>query len=591
MVHDLNKEVTNVIPFEGAISGMGHNEVENQVTISTKINRNALVSDKMLLTVELGEYSTSEIEVDANFEVFKLIGNEKVLGLNRIGSNIELFIYEIRSESQVSKRNIPYEKVNRFSIVSDQYFLVNDQAFSIADLSDVEEDVSFLAKKERIEILTKEKISVWMQKGKYEKQEEYDQRVTEETTRKKYAEIRAELINDVFKEMFKKEYFLDPQKIDYDAEREMFVLHYTDFDPIPLAVPIAYAPEFEENYSNHAVNYQGSMDKDGVFGIDWLVFQTENGETYRYDSQKTPDLLLDYDELGVQYVDLATLQNTEDLSLGSVVLDEDIYDVNTNIPQTKVKNPDAIAVIIGNRNYTKTKDVDYAINDALAVKEYLINTLGYSEGNIFLLANASKGDFELYFGLKDNYKGKLFNTIKEGISDVFIYYSGHGAPSIKTGEGFFIPIEADPLYIDIAGYSLEVFYHNLAKLNARNTIVVTDACFSGATVFDNISPIGIKSKTVGNIPNGVVISSSKGTEVSSWYNDAKHGMFTYFFLKGIHSSEADLNDDSQITYRELYQYVSDQNEGVPYYARRIHGIEQSPTITGQNLDEVFVRFD
>ena len=70
--------------------------------------------------------------------------------------------------------------------------------------------------------------------------------------------------------------------------------------------------------------------------------------------------------------------------------------------------------------------------------------LGYKEGNIFFVNNASKSDFELYFGNDKSYRGKLYNAVKEGRSDVFVYYSGHGAPGLKDKKGYFVPVEADP---------------------------------------------------------------------------------------------------------------------------------------------------
>ncbi|MFQ5825299.1 MAG: hypothetical protein ACE5JB_14750 [bacterium] len=45
-----------------------------------------------------------------------------------------------------------------------------------------------------------------------------------------------------------------------------------------------------------------------------------------------------------------------------------------------------------------------------------------------------------------------------------------------------------------------------------------------------------------------------------------------------------------MTFAEIYEYISDESEGVPYYARRIHGIEQNPTIEGTNKDRVFVKY-
>lgn len=266
-------------------------------------------------------------------------------------------------------------------------------------------------------------------------------------------------------------------------------------------------------------------------------------------------------------------------------------DVDIDLPKTSMKNPDAIAVVIGNSNYKMAKNVDYATNDAEVIKRYLVEVLGYSEGNIFYLTDATKGDFEIHFGNSGNHKGKLFNAVKADKSDVFVYYSGHGAPGLKDRKGYFVPVEADPQYMELGGYSTDVFYENLSKIPARSVTVVLDACFSGATIYDNISPMVLEIENPAiSIKNGVVLSSSRGTQVSSWYNEKRHGIFTYFFLKAMHNRNADLDGDGTLTFDEVYTYISDKTEGVPYYARRLHGVEQTPTIEGQFKDKVLIKY-
>ena len=275
-----------------------------------------------------------------------------------------------------------------------------------------------------------------------------------------------------------------------------------------------------------------------------------------------------------------------------VIASELTADIARNIPTCKLVNSDAIAVVIGNRNYLKAKNVEYAINDAILMKEYLINSFGYKEGNIFFLKNASKGDLELYFGTKDNYKGKLYNTVKENKSDIYIYYSGHGAPSLNNKKGYFVPVECDPNYVELSGYSLQTFYDNLSKIPAKSQIIVLDACFSGADIFENISPIITKTDNpIISLNNGIVFSSSKDTEVSSWYNEKKHGMFTYFFLKSIHDKNADLNNNNKLTANEIIKFISSNSEGVPYYSRRIHGVEQNPQLFGKNKERIIVNYE
>jgi len=67
-------------------------------------------------------------------------------------------------------------------------------------------------------------------------------------------------------------------------------------------------------------------------------------------------------------------------------------------------------------------------------------------------------------------------------------------------------------------------------------------------------------------------------------------MFTYFFLKAV-TGDADFNKDKQITFQEIFNFVADRAEGVPYYAKRLHGgRSQTPTMQAANKDAVFVKY-
>lgn len=258
-----------------------------------------------------------------------------------------------------------------------------------------------------------------------------------------------------------------------------------------------------------------------------------------------------------------------------------------NPPKAKEKNLNAVAVVIGNRDY-KTKDippVDFALQDASMVKSCLIESLGYREGNIIYEENASKGTFENIFGTASNYSGRLFEIVKPNESDVFIYYSGHGAPDVETRKGYFLPVDCDPNHISIGGFSLDLLYKNLAKLPARSITVVVDACFSGSSekglLLKKASPVGIIVDPFMALRNGAVITSSAGTELSSWYSEKSHGLFTYYFLLGL-TGKADSNKDHQITVGELSSYIENN---VPYMARELHNRKQTPTFKGTDTDK------
>ncbi|MHA1569191.1 MAG: caspase family protein [Alphaproteobacteria bacterium] len=269
-------------------------------------------------------------------------------------------------------------------------------------------------------------------------------------------------------------------------------------------------------------------------------------------------------------------------------------DVDEDIPATGASNPNAFAVIIGNRNYRHqgAPNVDYAIRDAQMMREYLIKVLGYKPGNIRLLTDATKAQFEATFGTAGNHRGWLFNQVKPERSDVFVYYSGHGAPDVNTGQAYLVPADADPGALAFNGYNLETLYKNLAQIPARNMTIVLDTCFSGGTATGQMlvaaaSPLHLDAQTSAPA-NAETFTSTGPGQVSSWYPQMRHGLFTYFFLKGLRGA-ADRNGDHKITAGEMKQYLTDRAEGVPYYARSLHGRDQNPTMQGDE-DRVIAEY-
>lgn len=266
-------------------------------------------------------------------------------------------------------------------------------------------------------------------------------------------------------------------------------------------------------------------------------------------------------------------------------------DIDANVPKGIQLNPAGVAVIIGNKTYTHrdVPPVEYALTDAQTVKKYLINRLGFLEKNIIFIENASKSEFELTFGTRDVPQGKLYNWVKPNASDVFVYYTGHGAPDLANKKAYFMPADGDPNYVRISGYPLDLFYENLSKIQAKSVTVVLDACFSGGSqvglLLKDASPmyIDVQMPLIGNQCN--LLTSSSGDQISSWYPESKHSLFTYYFLRGMRG-EADSDRDRRITLREINEYVK---ENVPYMARRLYGREQIPVVKG-NMETVICTY-
>jgi len=268
-----------------------------------------------------------------------------------------------------------------------------------------------------------------------------------------------------------------------------------------------------------------------------------------------------------------------------IIEDEEFSDVDFAL-ETGNKNRNGIAVVFGIEDYQYAPSVSYAYNDADIFREYLIKTFGYSRENIYFRTNerATKGEFDKAFS-ENGWIAK--NATRK--SDVIIFYAGHGSPELKEGQSYLVPYDIDPNYAT-TGYALDELYQNLGKLKVNSITVILDACFSGGTrdnqqLLADARPVYISFEGSAVLKNTVVFSAASGKEISSAYKQKLHGLFTYFFLKGL-NGDADENKDKKITVIEMHGYLEDN---VPQQARKM-GREQTPQLTGKDSKRVLLKY-
>jgi hypothetical protein len=290
---------------------------------------------------------------------------------------------------------------------------------------------------------------------------------------------------------------------------------------------------------------------------------------------------------------IITAYNVDNLSASKEMIVSRMGEEDIDTPVvTGMNNPNGVAVVIGVSKYENPNipPVDYARRDAMKIREYLIKTMGYKEANILELydekATVSK--------IKNTLNRELKSRVTANLSDVFVYFSGHGLPETNANEPYLTTYDVVPENPGDTAYSMKDFYGHLESLKARNVTVVIDACFSGMTDSDTkrIIPL-IRSASPAfmevtnpllKIRNGVVFTSSKGKQISSWYHKKQHGLFTYYFLQGL-KGKADIDGGGVITAKGMERYLS---QHVPNAAMKQHGREQTPEVMG-NKDMIMVK--
>ena len=132
------------------------------------------------------------------------------------------------------------------------------------------------------------------------------------------------------------------------------------------------------------------------------------------------------------------------------------------------------ALIIGINEYKNLSNLEYAVNDAKAVKDILINKFKYKEDNIKILTNEEA----THQNIMDNF----YNLVKEtAINDsVIIFFAGHGStyPTIQKEKGFLIPYDGTEIKMNTL-ISWDVLINQSELIKAKHIFFIMDACYSG----------------------------------------------------------------------------------------------------------------
>ncbi len=244
--------------------------------------------------------------------------------------------------------------------------------------------------------------------------------------------------------------------------------------------------------------------------------------------------------------------------------------VDKDIPINRSKNPNRIALIIGNEDYSENLNpevnVPYAISDASIFKEYAVKTLGVEEKNTFLCLNATAGKMQAEIERIALLAQMIDNA------ELIFYYAGHGFPDESTNIPYLIPVDVTAANLGSA-IRLSDVYERFANTGAKRITVFLDACFSGGGRNQGLlaaRSIAIKPKDERVSGNMVVYAASTGEQSALPYEEEKHGMFTYFLLKKLQETKGD------ITYSDLAEYLK---QNVCVESLRVNRREQDPIIT------------
>ncbi len=242
----------------------------------------------------------------------------------------------------------------------------------------------------------------------------------------------------------------------------------------------------------------------------------------------------------------------------------------------RAASKDAVAIIIGIQDYKHMPSAEFANDDARHFYQYAIRALGVPPENIRALIDSGADQSDI---LK-TFKIWLPQRVKSGQTEIYVFYSGHGLPT-KNGDSFyFLPTSADKDFLDESAIELNKIIAALKTTNPKSVTFFLDSCYSGYarsgdTLLANARPAKLKSSEATFPSNFTVIAASQSDQISSASPELKHGIFSYYLMRGM-EGDADLNKDGKITAGEMHDFLAMQ---VPKQAEMLNR-DQRPQMIG-----------
>ena len=219
---------------------------------------------------------------------------------------------------------------------------------------------------------------------------------------------------------------------------------------------------------------------------------------------------------------------------------------------------EAVAIIIGIANYKNLPKAEFASDDARAFYDYAQRALGVRPENIKLLVDGDADEIEIIRA----FMSWLPTRAKRNVTDVYVFYSGHGLPADDGKSLYLLPVRVDRDFLSRTAILQSELNIYLEKVKPKSVTIFLDSCYSGLArtgepLLANARPVSLKAVESAFPLNFTVISASQFDQISSSSLELGHGIFSYYLMRGM-EGEADGNKDGKITAGEMQEYLSDK---------------------------------
>ena len=250
---------------------------------------------------------------------------------------------------------------------------------------------------------------------------------------------------------------------------------------------------------------------------------------------------------------------------------------NPNNIRTKTDN-NKIGIIIGIEKYQALKNLDapYANRDANAFRAYATRALGIPNKNLKILID----DKATRSGLLKALKIWLPQMTRGKNKDIYIFFAGHGLASDDGKDLHILPQDGDPILLEDTALSRIEMFDLINKVSPKSVTMFFDTCYSGQTrseqmLVAGLRPVRIVADEQDTPNNFTIFTASNYDQTSGSINEAEHGIFTYYLMKGLEGN-ADANKDKKLTNGELIAYLKNNVSQEAFTQNR----SQEPMLAG-----------
>ncbi|MEO0827442.1 MAG: SUMF1/EgtB/PvdO family nonheme iron enzyme [Cyanobacteria bacterium J06635_15] len=225
------------------------------------------------------------------------------------------------------------------------------------------------------------------------------------------------------------------------------------------------------------------------------------------------------------------------------------------------------AICIGINDYYNLQSLEYAVQDALSVRDFFRDEVKFEQ--VYYFSDTSprietlRGPMRslpTYANLKRFFRERFQSSFLNVGDNFWFFFAGHG--ELHEGHDYLMPIDVDPDNLEETALRVSDITAYLRNCGADNMVMLLDACRSQGR--RRGQGFGAEEQQ-----GMVTIYSCSPRESSYEIKDLEHGAFTYALLEGFRLQGA----NSCATVERLDQYLRHQ---VPSLNKRYSKPQQTP---------------